>query len=266
MADVTGHIQEVEIQDSSFAVADGNALGEGVLVQGDDGTDRKNINVDATTGDVQVDVTNTVTVTATDLDVQSGGADLATSAQGSAIQTAVQLIDNAAFADSAAFTEGSSGVLVAGAIRDDVIVDAQDTAADAQSLHTNDQGALWVAPAHIDSTDDILRDEDLDETAAEVTDSPAVVYGFIATNLDATPVYIHFYNVVDTSVTVGTTGEELTICVPSQGDANGAAGVFTFPVPVYFDTAVSMAATTTIGGTAGPGTNEVVINVFFRNI
>lgn len=52
----------VQIVDTSFAVADGNALGEGVLVQGDDGTDRKNINVDASTGDVQVDVTNTVTV------------------------------------------------------------------------------------------------------------------------------------------------------------------------------------------------------------
>lgn len=42
--------------------AEGTALGSGVLLQGDDGTDRKNINVDATTGDVQVDVTNTVTV------------------------------------------------------------------------------------------------------------------------------------------------------------------------------------------------------------
>lgn len=41
---------------------EGSALGSGVLLQGDDGTDRKNINVDATTGDVQVDVTNTVTV------------------------------------------------------------------------------------------------------------------------------------------------------------------------------------------------------------
>ena len=53
---------EVQVSDTSFAIADGNALGEGVLVQGDDGSDRKNIHVDATTGDVQVDVTNTVTV------------------------------------------------------------------------------------------------------------------------------------------------------------------------------------------------------------
>jgi hypothetical protein len=51
----------VEIIDDAVA-AEGAALGSGVLLQGDDGTDRKNINVDATTGDVQVDVTNTVTV------------------------------------------------------------------------------------------------------------------------------------------------------------------------------------------------------------
>jgi len=50
----------VTITDTSFAVADGNALGEGILVQGDDGSDRKNIHVDATTGDVQVDVTDIV--------------------------------------------------------------------------------------------------------------------------------------------------------------------------------------------------------------
>jgi hypothetical protein len=47
--------------------------------------------------EMQVDVITmpTVTVTATNLDVQSGGADLATSAQGAAIQTAVETIDNA---------------------------------------------------------------------------------------------------------------------------------------------------------------------------
>ena len=50
--------------EAGFAT-EGSALGSGVLLQGDDGTDRKNINVDATTGDVQVDVTNTVTVSGT---------------------------------------------------------------------------------------------------------------------------------------------------------------------------------------------------------
>ena len=51
----------IEIIDDSVA-AEGAALGSGVLLQGDDGTDRKNVNVDPSTGDVQVDVTNTVTI------------------------------------------------------------------------------------------------------------------------------------------------------------------------------------------------------------
>lgn len=47
--------------------------------------------------EMQVDIVSapTITVTATNLDVQSGGVDLATSAQGAAIQTAVETIDNA---------------------------------------------------------------------------------------------------------------------------------------------------------------------------
>jgi hypothetical protein len=56
-------LDDIAAQTSAASVAaEGAALGSGVLIQGDDGTDRKNINVDATTGDVQVDVTNTVTV------------------------------------------------------------------------------------------------------------------------------------------------------------------------------------------------------------
>lgn len=94
--------------------AEGAALGNGVLLQGDDGTDRKNVNVDATTGDVQVDVTNTVTVdgsgvtqpvsgtvtanlSATDNAVLDAAVALLTTidADTDAIKTAVELIDNA---------------------------------------------------------------------------------------------------------------------------------------------------------------------------
>lgn len=55
-------IGDVDVTSLDGVAVEGAALGNGILVQGDDGTDRKNINVDATTGDVQVDVTNTVTV------------------------------------------------------------------------------------------------------------------------------------------------------------------------------------------------------------
>lgn len=69
---------------------------KGLAITGTDGTNARVIKTD-TSGELQVDVLTmpTVTVTATNLDVQSGGADLATSAQGAAIQTAVEIIDNA---------------------------------------------------------------------------------------------------------------------------------------------------------------------------
>ena len=51
-------VQEIEGDEAEGSAA----LPQPVLIGGDDGTDVKNINVDATTGDVQVDVTNTVTV------------------------------------------------------------------------------------------------------------------------------------------------------------------------------------------------------------
>ncbi len=55
-------LSSIDTNTGAIVAAEGAALGSGVLLQGDDGTDRKNVNVDATTGDVQVDVTNTVTV------------------------------------------------------------------------------------------------------------------------------------------------------------------------------------------------------------
>jgi hypothetical protein len=56
-------IGDVDVTSCDGIAAEAAALGNGILIQGDDGTDRKNINVDATTGDVQVDVTNTITET-----------------------------------------------------------------------------------------------------------------------------------------------------------------------------------------------------------
>jgi len=208
-------------------------------------------NVDIVSGTITAvtDITNTI-------DSTISGAAL----------TALQLIDNAIFVDDADFTVTSSSMMGIGAFSDAVIVDASGTAGDLIVARVNDQGALWTETAHIDSTDDCIRDDDLDETAAVISANAGVMYGCIATNLDATPVFVHFYNVAAASVTVGTTVGELSICIPSQGDANGAAGVFTFPKPLYFDTACSMAATTTVGGNTGPGGNELFLNVWYRDI
>ncbi len=66
LVDSDGHLQVDVLGVTSSNIqginAEGGALPNPVLIAGDDGTDLKNINVDATTGDVQVDITHTVTV------------------------------------------------------------------------------------------------------------------------------------------------------------------------------------------------------------
>jgi hypothetical protein len=56
----------------------------------------------------------------------------------------------------------------------------------------------------------------------------------------------------------------MSFAVPSQGDANGAGFTMSFPHGIEFSTAITIACTTTIGGTAGPGANEVIINVGYE--
>lgn len=97
--------------------------------------------------EMQVDVLTmpTVTVTATNLDVQSGGADLATTTQAGAIQTAVELIDNAAVVlGTATYTEATSTGLAAGAVRRDADTTLVNTTNEWGPLQMDANGRLKV--------------------------------------------------------------------------------------------------------------------------
>lgn len=128
---------DVASHPSDTFVAEAGALGKGVLLQGDDGTDRKNVNVDATTGDVQVDVTNTVTVAA---HAVTNAGTFATQVDGDAL-TALQLIDDAVHVDDAAFTLGTSKGVMAMGFAGTQSVDANDAAA----LACDTDGALHIS-------------------------------------------------------------------------------------------------------------------------
>jgi len=106
-------IQEIEGDE-----AEGANLPNPVLIGGDDGTDIKNIHVDATTGDVQVDVTNAVTISGTV--TANAGTNLNTS---SLATSAAQLadghnvtIDNAAAAAAVNIQDGGNAITVDGAV------------------------------------------------------------------------------------------------------------------------------------------------------
>lgn len=97
--------------------------------------------------EMQVDVLTmpTVTVTATNLDVQSGGADLATSTQAAAIQTGVELIDDAVkVLGTDTYTEATSKGIVIGAVRRDADTTLANTTNEFTPLQVDANGYLKV--------------------------------------------------------------------------------------------------------------------------
>jgi len=193
-----------------------------------------------------ITVDGTVVVTATNLDCQSGGVDMATAA-GQLVDGHNVTIDNAAGASAVNIQDGGNTITVDGT----VAVTGVATAAN-------------QLPAISGGISTVYRDEDIDETAVALKAGAGQIYWIHVINLDATPVYLHFYDVAQGSVTVGTTGELCSFVVPTQGDANGAGFTMHFNHGIEFSTAITIACTTTIGGTAGPGTNEVICNVGFE--
>ncbi len=192
----------------ALAVAtEGDALGEGILLQGDDGTDRTNVLVDAA-GHLQVDVisaaaiTGTVTaeLSATDnavLDVIAGAvsathmqcdvltapavraltnADVVTAELSAtdnavldAITTSVQLIDDTVYIDDADWSDGSSKHLLVGGLYQSAPQTITD--GDVGPLEVNATGSLRII-ASANSGVDI---GDVDVTS--------IVPGVAATNL-----------------------------------------------------------------------------------
>jgi hypothetical protein len=125
---------------------------EGLLTTIDADTGNISTKIDTLAGavsgtEMQVDVLTmpTVTVTATNLDVQSGGADLATSTQAGAIQTSVELIDDTvATLGTTTYTEATTKGLVIGAVRRDADTTLANTTNEFAPLQVDARGALKV--------------------------------------------------------------------------------------------------------------------------
>ena len=129
-----GDVDVLSLPSDTF-VAEAGALGKGVLIQGDDGTDRTNILVD-TSGHLQIDV-----LTAPSTAVTNAGT-FAVQVDGDAL-TALQLIDNIVQAEDAIHGSGDSGVMAL-AVRNDTLAALAGTDGDYAPLQVNADGALFV--------------------------------------------------------------------------------------------------------------------------
>lgn len=252
---------------------EGSALGSGVLLQGDDGTDRKNINVDATTGDVQVDVTNTVTVDGSGVTQPVSHAALTELA--AAIDTEVQVdvvgalpagdnnIGNVDLASSIpAGTNNIGDVDIASALPAGTNnigdVDIASIAAGSNLI-----GDVGLSGARTAGGTTPYKNLDVDESEDQVKGTAGQVYWIHAINTTAAPLYLKFYNDTAANVTVGTTTPTLTFPVPANADSDGAGFTLSIPNGIAFSTAITIAATTGVADndTGAPGANALIVNL-----
>lgn len=184
------------------------------------------------------------------------------------VKTSVQLIDDAIVADDAAFTPGTTKVMMAGFTTDETAIDSDDEGDAAAARITPDRKQIMTLQPHTAGGLSIFRSLDLDETEEDVKTSPGCLYKLRITNRTTSVRYVKLYNATAANVTVGTTTPIDTIVVPAGGSAD-LATVITENfggLGLTFDTALSMAATTGLADndTGAPGTNDVIVSAYYK--
>ena len=219
-----------------------------------------------------VPVSGTVTVTATDLDVRIGGSDtvqvqsnsanLATQTTAAAIQTAVELIDNASFADEAAFTYASSGVRAIGLVAESTT----DTLSDGQvgaPLMTLDRipYSTVVPTANVNQAASecaIVSAASTNSTSCKA--SPGNFYGVDIINTTTTLYYLRLYNSSSAPTCSSATGFVRSIPIPPAGSAGQAGGLVRVgSLPVGYSTGIGYCLT---GGASSTDNTNAATGIY----
>jgi len=103
-----------------------------------------------------------------------------------------------------------------------------------------------------------FRDINLGLTAVAVKATFGKIHWYFITNQHATLFrYVHFYDLAQADVTVGTTVPDLTLAFPPVAAGNVALD------GINFDVAITVAASAAIDATGAPAANDVVVNFGF---
>ena len=143
-------------------------------------------------------------------------------------------------------------------------VDIGDVDVTSISAGSNLIGDVGLSGARTSGGTSFFRSVDLDETEEEIKGTAGQIYWIHAMNLKASVLYLQIYNATAASVTVGTTGADLTFPLATQGDTNGAGFTFAIPNGIEFGTAITVACTTDISGNGAPGANECFVNIGYK--
>jgi hypothetical protein len=111
---------------------------------------------------------------------------------------------------------------------------------------------------------DTYYNGDLDEAAVAVKAAAGGLFHIVATNRTTAPLYLHFWNVAQGSVTVGTTPVKFTLEIPANASDHTMAMPNFSPHGVAFTTAITAAVTTALAGTGAPAANACVITIAYK--
>lgn len=188
----------------------------------------------------------------------------ATQVDGAAL-TALQLIDDPVVADDAAFTPGTTKVMVAGFEADEASTDSVDEGDAGAARMTLDRKVIVNPQPHTTGGLSIFRSLDLDESEEDVKTSAGQVYGWAVTNTATSTRWLKFYNATAANVTVGTTTPVITWGIPGNSSDDVSANALG-AMGITFDTAICVAATTGVADndTGAPSANDVIVNIFYK--
>lgn len=180
--------------------------------------------------------------------------------------TALQLIDDPVFADDAAFTIGTSKVMVAGFTADEASTDSLDEGDAGAARITLDRKLITTPYPHTAGGLSIFRSLDLDETEEEVKATAGQVYAVWVTNTATTTRWLKFYNLTAANTTVGTSTPVITIGIPGNTSDDISGNFGPGGMGIAFDTAITVAATTGVADadTGAPAANDVIVNIFYK--
>lgn len=179
---------------------------------------------------------------------------------------AVQESGTHVLTDDAAFTPGTTKVVMAGAQADETATDSVDEGDGGALRMTLDRKLINNPQPHTAGGLSIFQSLDIDETEEDVKTSAGQVYGYSITNRATATRYVKFYNATAATVVVGTTTPVMTLGIPgNSSDATMLSAAFG-GMGIAFGTAITVAATTGFADndTGAPGANDVLITVFYK--
>lgn len=168
--------------------------------------------------------------------------------------------------DDAAFTPATSRVMPTGFQADEGSTDSVDEGDIGCPRMTLDRKVIVTNLAHTAGGATAFYNLDVDESEDSIKTTAGMLYNFAAINLTNALLYLKFYNATVANVTVGTTAPLLTFPIPGNNDTDGAGITMNFPVGVVFDTAITIAATTSFADadTGAPATNALIVSGSFK--